>query len=147
MSAFSKGLFCSSFFLLCFSFIRFWFTVTLVANWESLLRELSMKEEKFWLFLVETAFQFKYKILLIKSLICLRLNRLATWSAVLICHQRDLFTQINPFTAGMKTQSKVVTVCRNFYGLWLLKHWKIRIAYRQWRSHKGMCACIHRKMV
>ena len=273
-----------------------------------------MKEEKFWLFLVETAFQFKYKILLIKSLICLRLNRLATWSAVLICHQRDLFTQINPFTAGMKTQkflwilkdqnlrlqfgdtcllvgpllepldvvyllfvihqdwnlcrveetttfivgytlgpvslwtataisfdrlfalklamrhtgvvtikktyaviitfwvmsmvlsssyvaeslvsfwhshltvtsclaiaipscavifrwlrrqqtrpsrhsvrllnerqsphhsqSKVVTVCRNFFGLWLLKLWKIRIAYRQWRSHKGMCACIHRR--
>ena len=299
----------------------FWFvtySVTLVANWvfdwwsESLLRELSMKQEKFWLSLVETAFQFKYKILLIKSLICLRLNRLATWSAVLICHQRDLFTQINPFTAGMKTQkflwilkdqnlrlqfgdtcllvgpllepldvvyllfvihldwnlcrveetttfivgytlgpvslwiataisfdrlfalklamrltevvtikktyaviltfwvmamvlsssyvaeslvshshltvasclaiaipscavifrwlrrqqtrpsrhsvrllneqqsphhsqSKVVTVCRNFFGLWLLKHWKIRIAYRQWRSHKGMCACIHRR--
>ena len=45
------------------------------------------------------------------------------------------------------SQSKVVTVCRNFFGLWLLKHWKIRIAYRQWRSHKGMCACIHRKMV
>ena len=85
----------------------FWFTVTLVANWvfdwwsESLLRELSMKQEKFWLSLVETAFQFKYKILLITSLICLRLNRLATWSAVLICHQRDLFTQINPFTAGL----------------------------------------------
>ena len=43
------------------------------------------------------------------------------------------------------SQSKVVTVCRNFFGLWLLKHWKIRIAYRQWRSHKGMCTCIHRR--
>ena len=43
------------------------------------------------------------------------------------------------------SQSKVVTVFRNFSGLWLLKHWKIRIAYRQWRSHKGMCACIHRR--
>ena len=31
------------------------------------------------------------------------------------------------------SQSKVVTV------------WKIRIAYRQWRSHKGMCTCIHRR--
>ena len=31
------------------------------------------------------------------------------------------------------SQSKVV--CRNLYGLWLLKHWKIRIAYRQWRSN------------
>ena len=31
------------------------------------------------------------------------------------------------------SQSKVV--CRNFLGLWLLKHWKIRIAYRQWRSN------------
>ena len=43
------------------------------------------------------------------------------------------------------SQSKVVTVCRNFFGLRLLKHWKIRIAYRQWRSHKGMCTCIHRR--
>ena len=25
--------------------------------------------------------------------------------------------------------------CRNFLGLWLLKHSKIRIAYRQWRSN------------
>ena len=24
---------------------------------------------------------------------------------------------------------------RDFFGLWLLKHWKIRIAYRQWRSN------------
>ena len=31
------------------------------------------------------------------------------------------------------SQSKVV--CRNLYGLWLLKHWKIRIAYRQERSN------------
>ena len=31
------------------------------------------------------------------------------------------------------SQSKVV--CRNFFGLWLLVHWKIRIAYRQWRSN------------
>ena len=106
----------------------FWFvtySVTLVANWvfdwwsESLLRELSMKQEKFWLSLVETAFQFKYKILLIKSLICLRLNRLATWSAVLICHQRDLFTQINPFTAGMKTQKF----------LWILKDQNLRLQF------------------
>ena len=31
------------------------------------------------------------------------------------------------------SQSKVV--CRNFFGLWLRKHRKIRIAYRQWRSN------------
>ena len=30
------------------------------------------------------------------------------------------------------TQSLIV--CRNFPGLWLLKHWNIRITYRQWRS-------------
>ena len=30
------------------------------------------------------------------------------------------------------SQSKVV--CRNFSGLELLKHWKICVAYRQWRS-------------
>ena len=30
-------------------------------------------------------------------------------------------------------QSKVV--CRNLFGLWLLKHWKTRIAYKQWRSN------------
>ena len=78
-----------------------------------------MKQEKFWLSLVETEFQFKYKILLIKSLICLRLNRLATWSAVLICHQSDLFTQINPFTAGMKTQKF----------LWILKDQNLRLQF------------------
>ena len=32
---------------------------------------------------------------------------------------------------GKVTQSKVVS--RNFLVLWLLKHWKIRISYRQWR--------------
>ena len=31
------------------------------------------------------------------------------------------------------SQSKVV--CRNLFGLWLLKHWKIRIAFRKWRSN------------
>ena len=31
------------------------------------------------------------------------------------------------------SQSKVV--CRNFFGLWLLKHWKIRIALRLWLSN------------
>ena len=30
------------------------------------------------------------------------------------------------------SQSKVV--CRIFFGLWLLKHWKTRVAFRQWRS-------------
>ena len=30
-------------------------------------------------------------------------------------------------------QSKVV--CRNLFGLWLLKYWKTRIAYKQWRSN------------
>ena len=30
-------------------------------------------------------------------------------------------------------QSRVV--CRNLFALWLLKHWKIPIAYRQWRSN------------
>ena len=31
------------------------------------------------------------------------------------------------------SQSKIV--CQNFFGLWLIKHWKIVIAYRQWRSN------------
>ena len=30
--------------------------------------------------------------------------------------------------------SQPVAVCQNFLGLWLLKHWKIRIAYRHWLS-------------
>ena len=30
--------------------------------------------------------------------------------------------------------SQPVVVCQNFLGLWLLKHWKIRIAYRHWLS-------------
>ena len=29
--------------------------------------------------------------------------------------------------------SRSIVVCRNFLGLWLLKHWNIRIAYRQRR--------------
>ena len=28
-----------------------------------------------------------------------------------------------------------LVVCWNFIGSWLLKHWKVRIVYRQWRSN------------
>ena len=31
--------------------------------------------------------------------------------------------------------SQSMVISRKFLGLWLLKHWKIRIAYRQWRSN------------
>ena len=40
---------------------------------------------------------------------------------------------INERRSLYHSQSKVA--CQNFFGLWLLKHWKIRIAYRQWRSN------------
>ena len=31
--------------------------------------------------------------------------------------------------------SQSLVVCWNFIGSWLLKHWKVRIVYRQWRSN------------
>ena len=41
---------------------------------------------------------------------------------------------VNEWTAKPSPFLSIV-VCRNFLRLWLLKHWKIRIAYRQWHSH------------
>ena len=44
--------------------------------------------------------------------------------------------------------SQYKVVCRNFLGLWRLKHWKIRIADRQWGSNfsrRGKNQCTKRK--
>ena len=54
---------------------------------------------------------------------CWHVTRLSRHSVRLMNERRSLH----------HTQFKVV--CRNLFGLWLLKHWKIRIAYRQWRSN------------
>ena len=38
----------------------------------------------------------------------------------------------SPFTPLVQVDETRV-VCRNFFGVWLLKHWKTRIAHRKWR--------------
>lgn len=46
-------------------------------------------------------------------------------------HSRHSVRLINEWQSLHSSRS--IVVCRNFLGLWLLKHWNIRIAYRQRR--------------
>ena len=59
----------------------------------------------------------------ISPISCWHVTRLSRHSVRLMNERRSLH----------HSQSKIV--CRIFFGLWQLKHWKIRIAYRQWRSN------------
>ena len=54
-------------------------------------------------------------------------NSAANTSLALSCH---LVRLMNEQQSLNHSQSKIV--CWNFFGLWLLTHWKIPIAYRQW---------------
>ena len=62
-----------------------------------------------------------FYVCLISPMSCWHVIRFSRHSVMLMNERRSL----------SYSQSKVV--CRNFFRLWLLKHWKIRIAYRQWR--------------
>ena len=42
--------------------------------------------------------------------------------------------QVNEWTAK-PYHSQFMVVCRIFFGLWLLKYWRVCIVYRQWRSN------------
>ena len=51
-------------------------------------------------------------------------------------HMFEIANQLQNVTrSGWWRNGKALTFCRNFLGLWLPKHWKFRIAYRQWRSN------------
>ena len=63
-----------------------------------------------------------FHVCLISPISCWHVTRLS----------RHLVKLINERQSLHHSQSKVF--CRNFFGLWLLKHLKIRIVYWQWRS-------------
>ena len=63
-----------------------------------------------------------FHVCLISPVSCWHVTRLS----------RHLVRLINERQSLYHSQSKVF--CRNFFGLWLLKHLKIRIVYWQWRS-------------
>ena len=57
-----------------------------------------------------------------------------TASQLLTRYSRHSVRLMNEQQSFHHSMSAVV-VCRNILGLWLLKRWKIRTAYRQWRSN------------
>ena len=61
--------------------------------------------------------------------VCL-ISPISWWHVTRLSHH--LVRLINERQSLHHSQSKVF--CRNFFGLWLLKHLKICIVYRQWRS-------------
>ena len=52
----------------------------------------------------------------------------------LLTRQSPFTSVVDEWTASLH-HSQFKVVCRNVLGLWLLKHWKIRIADRQWHSN------------
>ena len=62
--------------------------------------------------------------------LCL-ISPFSCWHVIRLSHH--LVRLMNEWQSLYHSQSMVF--CRNFLGLWLLKHWKICIAYRQWRSY------------
>ena len=63
---------------------------------------------------------------LISPISCWHVTRLSRYSVRLMNERRNLYhSQINVMGRPM----------RNLFVFWLLRHWKIRIAYRQWRSN------------
>ena len=65
-----------------------------------------------------------FHVCLISPVSCWHVTRLSRPSVRLMNERQSLH------------HSQFKVVCVNFFRLWLLKHWKIRIAYRQWRSKK-----------
>ena len=59
------------------------------------------------------------------------ISPISCWHVTRLSHHS--FRLMNERRSLHHSQSKIV--CRIFFGLWQLKHWKIRIAYRQWRSN------------
>ena len=103
-----------------------------------------MRTRKEHLFSEETIYHINYGVIhrlqALRNAVTTHVEKYEIFSRVLISpigwwHVTCLYSVrlMNERQSLHHSQSKIV--CRNFFGLWLIEHWKIVIAYRQWRSN------------